>query len=216
MGTLKPMPDWSYERAARKRGMRVLCGIDEAGRGPLAGPVSVAAVVLPDRFRSDGIDDSKKISEKRREVLFEKIIEHRGVLWAQVFADAEEIDRKNILRATHDAMAAAVAVLQEKYSRQVDHCLIDGLRVPGFPHSHEGIVKGDGKVISIAVASIIAKVCRDRLMRRFAEEFPQYGFEKHMGYGTKQHLEALQKHGPCRIHRRSFQPVSQLTLSFES
>jgi ribonuclease HII len=87
--------------------------------------------------------------------------------------------------------------------------------VPGFPHSHEGIVKGDGKVISIAVASIIAKVCRDRLMRRFAEEFPQYGFEKHMGYGTKQHLEALQKHGPCRIHRRSFQPVSQLTLSFE-
>ena len=194
----------------------MLCGIDEAGRGPLAGPVSVAAVVLPDRFRSDGIDDSKKISEKRREVLFEKIIEHRGVLWAQVFADAEEIDRKNILRATHDAMAAAVAVLQEKYSRQVDHCLIDGLRVPGFPHSHEGIVKGDGKVISIAVASIIAKVCRDRLMRRFAEEFPQYGFEKHMGYGTKQHLEALQKHGPCRIHRRSFQPVSQLTLSFES
>jgi ribonuclease HII len=210
-----PMPDWSYERAARKRGMRVVCGIDEAGRGPLAGPVSVAAVVLPDRFRCDGIDDSKKISEKRREVLFEKILEHRGVLWAQVFADAEEIDRKNILRATHDAMAAAVAALQEKYARRVDHCLIDGLRVPGFPHSHEGIVKGDGKVISIAVASIIAKVCRDRLMRRFAEEFPQYGFEKHMGYGTKQHLEALQKHGPCRIHRRSFQPVSQLTLSFE-
>jgi ribonuclease HII len=172
-------------------------------------------VVLPDRFRCDGIDDSKKISEKRREVLFEKILEHRGVLWAQVFADAEEIDRKNILRATHDAMAAAVAALQEKYARRVDHCLIDGLRVPGFPHSHEGIVKGDGKVISIAVASIIAKVCRDRLMRRFAEEFPQYGFEKHMGYGTKQHLEALQKHGPCRIHRRSFQPVSQLTLSFE-
>ena len=135
-----PMPDWSYERAARKRGMRVVCGIDEAGRGPLAGPVSVAAVVLPDRFRCDGIDDSKKISEKRREVLFEKILEHRGVLWAQVFADAEEIDRKNILRATHDAMAAAVAALQEKYARRVDHCLIDGLRVPGFPHSHEGIV----------------------------------------------------------------------------
>jgi ribonuclease HII len=155
------------------------------------------------------------IPEKKREVLFEKILEHRGVLWAQVFADAGEIDRKNILRATHDAMAAAVAALQEKYSRRVDHCLIDGLRVPGFPHPHEGIVKGDGKVISIAVASIIAKVCRDRLMRRFAEEFPQYGFEKHMGYGTKQHLEALQKHGPCRIHRRSFQPVSQLTLSFD-
>lgn len=209
------MPDWSYERAARKRGMQVVCGVDEAGRGPLAGPVSVAAVVLPDRFRCDGIDDSKKIPEKKREVLFEKILEHRGVLWAQVFADAEEIDRKNILRATHDAMAAAVAALQQKHSLKVDHCLIDGLRVPDFPLPHEGIVKGDGKVISIAVASIIAKVCRDRLMRQFAEQFPQYGFEKNMGYGTKMHLEALQKHGPCSIHRRSFQPVSQLSLSFD-
>ncbi len=210
------MPDLSYENAAYSRGKHVVCGIDEAGRGPLAGPVSVAAVILPAEFSLSDLDDSKKISAKKRELLYEKLIADPRVMWAQVFADAQEIDAKNILRATHDSMAAAVVALQCEYQLEVDHCLIDGLPVKHFPFAHEGIVKGDGKSLSIAAASIIAKVSRDRVMLEYAQEFPHYGFEKHMGYGTKRHVNALEKHGPCRIHRRSFQPVSQLTLPFDS
>jgi ribonuclease HII len=210
------MPDLSYEVAAYSRGKNIVCGIDEAGRGPLAGPVSVAAVILPRDFSFADLDDSKKISAKKRDVLYEKLLGDPGVLWAQVFADAQEIDKKNILRATHDSMAAAVLALQQKYRLEIDYCLIDGLPVKNFPFSHEGIVKGDGKSLSIAAASIIAKVSRDRVMLEYAQEFPHYGFEKHMGYGTKRHVNALEKYGPCRIHRRSFQPVSQLTFPFDS
>lgn len=205
------MPDLSLEADCRSRGIRVVAGIDEAGRGPLAGPVAAAAVVLPAGFSCDGLDDSKKVSSRNRERIYEELTTNREIRWALAFAEVEEIDRINILRATHAAMARAVARL----TGGIDHCLIDGLPVPGFRWPHDGVVKGDGISLSIAAASIIAKVSRDRVMRELAGEFPQYGFERHMGYGTRLHLEALRIHGPCRIHRRSFQPVAQLTLPFD-
>ena len=210
------MPDLSYEDAARSLGHHIICGIDEAGRGPLAGPVSVAAVILPEGFSLTGLDDSKKISAKKRELLFEQLTTDPQVLWAQCEADAPTIDTLNILRATHHCMAAAARALQAKYQLAIDFCLIDGLPVKNFPLPHQGIVKGDGKSLSIAAASIIAKVSRDRRMTEYAREFPQYGFDQHSGYGTKQHLHALHLHGPCRIHRRSFQPIAQLSLPLDS
>jgi ribonuclease HII len=154
------------------------------------------------------LDDSKKIPAARRDELFERITSDPEIIWAQAFADHEEIDRFNILRATHLAMRRAVEGLRHS----PDHCLIDGLPVRDFPFPHDGIVKGDGLSLSIAAASIIAKVLRDRRMREIDCEFPQFGFAKHQGYGTKAHLEALRIHGPCRHHRRSFQPVAQLAL----
>ncbi len=202
------MPDDALESALRARGLTKVAGVDEAGRGPLAGPVSAAAVILPPGWRCPGLDDSKKLTAVKRERLFEVITTDGAVSWSLAYADPDEIDRINILRATHAAMARAVKGL----AAAVDHCLIDGLRVRDFPWPHDGIVKGDGKSLSIAAASIIAKVSRDRLMLAFAREFPEYGFERHMGYGTKAHLEALRLHGPCRLHRRSFQPVAQLAL----
>ena len=205
------MPDDVLESALRTRGLTKVAGVDEAGRGPLAGPVSAAAVLLPPGWRCPGLDDSKKLTAVKRERLFEAITSDRSVVWAQAFAEPEEIDRINILRATHAAMARAVKGL----AVEVEHCLIDGLRVRDFPWPHDGIVKGDGKSLSIAAASIIAKVSRDRVMHQFAVEFPEYGFERHMGYGTKMHLEALRLHGPCRLHRRSFQPVAQLALPLD-
>jgi len=210
------MPDFQYEQAARSMGHLRVCGIDEAGRGPLAGPVSVAAVILDESVLLPGLNDSKKLSAKKREELFEQLLRHSGVMWAQVEVDEKTIDELNILRATHLGMANAVLALQEKYQMAVDYCMIDGLPVKGFPFSHQGIVKGDSKSLSIAAASIIAKVCRDRRMAEYAQEFPQYGFDRHSGYGTKQHLHALHLHGPCRIHRRSFQPIAQLSLPFEA
>lgn len=202
------MPDLQLEKVIWAQGIRIIAGVDEAGRGPLAGPVSAAAVILPEDFTCPGLDDSKKLTEKRREDLYELLTNDSTICWSLAYAEADEVDRLNILRATHAAMARAV----EGLSQQVDHCLIDGLPVKGFPWKHDGVVKGDGKSLSIAAASIIAKVSRDRRMKEHAEEFPVYGFEKHKGYGTKAHLEALEKHGPCRIHRRSFQPVAQRTL----
>lgn len=205
------MPDDALESVLRRRGLKSVAGVDEAGRGPLAGPVSAAAVVLPAGWRCPGLDDSKKLGAARREKLFEAITSDASVVWSLAWAEPEEIDRINILRATHVAMARAVAGL----AVAVDHCLIDGLPVRDFAWPHDGIVKGDGRSLSIAAASIIAKVSRDRRMLEFAREFPQYGFERHMGYGTKAHLEALRVHGPCRLHRRSFQPVAQLALPFD-
>jgi ribonuclease HII len=205
------MPDDALESALRARGLTKVAGVDEAGRGPLAGPVSAAAVLLPPGWRCPGLDDSKKLTAAKRERLFEVITADASVVWSLAYAEPEEIDRINILRATHAAMARAVKGL----AVAVDHCLIDGLRVRDFPWPHDGIVKGDGKSLSIAAASIIAKVTRDRVMHQFAVEFPEYGFERHMGYGTKAHLEALRLHGPCRLHRRSFQPVAQLSLPLD-
>jgi len=199
------MPDLSFEKICRSRGLKLVAGIDEAGRGPLAGPVAAAAVVLPPEFACEGLDDSKRLTEKRRNSLFDRLTSDESIAWGLAFAEPEEIDEINILKATHAAMARAV----EAIDQPVEYCLIDGLPVPDFPWDHEGIVKGDGKSLSIAAASIIAKVARDRRMLEYAEEFPEYGFERHKGYGTKVHLAALHAHGPCRIHRRSFQPVAQ-------
>ncbi len=205
------MPDLTFESACHARGLSWIAGVDEAGRGPLAGPVAAAAVILPRGFACPGLDDSKKISPAGRDVFFEIITTDPEIIWSVATANHEEIDRINILRATHLAMRRAVEALQQK----PDFCLIDGLPVRDFHIPHQGIVKGDGISLSIAAASIIAKVTRDRIMLKIDREFPQFGFAKHQGYGTKAHLEALRTHGPCRHHRRSFQPVAQLTLPFD-
>lgn len=205
------MPDFAFETACHARGLLWVAGVDEAGRGPLAGPVTAAAVILPRDFECPGLDDSKKIPQVRREKLFALLTNNLQVIWAVAEADHHEIDRFNILRASHLAMRRAVELLRQL----PDFCLIDGLPVRGFPIPHEAIVKGDGLSLSIAAASIIAKVSRDRMMCEIDVEFPEFGFARHHGYGTKEHLEALRIHGPCRHHRRSFQPVSQLTLPLE-
>jgi ribonuclease HII len=205
------MPDLSLEIALQARGFQWIAGIDEAGRGPLAGPVTAAAVILPHGFECPGLDDSKKISPARREELYLELTSDPRILWAVAEASRDEIDRLNILRATHLAMRRAVEMLPS----QPHHCLIDGLPVRDFPLSHDGIVQGDGRSLSIAAASIIAKVTRDRIMEAMDREFPQFGFAKHMGYATKAHLEALRIYGPCCHHRRSFQPVAQLALPLD-
>jgi ribonuclease HII len=205
------VPDLAFETALHARGLQRIAGVDEAGRGPLAGPVAAAAVILPRGFSHHGLDDSKKISASKREELYEILTHNPDIIWAVAMADHLEIDRLNILRATHLAMRRAVEALQP----QPDHCLIDGLRVREFPLPHDAIVKGDALSLSISAASIIAKVTRDRVMREIDCEFPQFGFAQHQGYGTKAHLEALRIHGPCRHHRRSFQPVAQLSLPLD-
>jgi ribonuclease HII len=205
------VPDLSLESALHTRGLKWVAGVDEAGRGPLAGPVSAAAVILPRGYVLDGLDDSKKLTAAKRERLYDALIESERVLWSVALVEAAEIDSLNILRATHLAMRTALLGL----SQAPDHCLIDGLPIRDCPFPHDGIVKGDGISLSIAAASVIAKVTRDRVMNGLDVEFPEYGFARHQGYGTKEHLEALRVHGPCLHHRRSFQPVAQLTLSFD-
>jgi len=205
------VPDPALECALQARGVRRIAGVDEAGRGPLAGPVAAAAVMLPSGYECPGLDDSKKISAAKRERLYARLTEDPAVVWAVATASREEIDRLNILRASHLAMRRAVEAMDPR----PEHCLIDGLPVRDFPIPHDAIVKGDGLSLSIAAASIIAKVTRDRMMREIDREFPQFGFAKHQGYGTKEHLEALRIHGPCCHHRRSFQPVAQLALPLD-
>lgn len=205
------MPNLSLEVSLQARGFLRIAGVDEAGRGPLAGPVTAAAVILPLKFRCRGLDDSKKLPAPERERLYGKITADPRVVWALGIATREEIDQLNILRATHLAMRRAVEALAEKPC----HCLIDGLPVRDFPFSHDGIVKGDSLSLSIAAASIIAKVRRDHIMSELDTEFPHFGFARHKGYGTKEHLEALRIHGPCSHHRRSFQPVAQLCLPLD-
>ncbi|MDP0490751.1 MAG: ribonuclease HII [Verrucomicrobiota bacterium JB023] len=203
------MPDFSHEMRLRSEGHLRIAGADEAGRGPLAGPVSAAAVILPEGYAPAGLNDSKKLSEKRREALFEELIGHPEVLVGFSFAEVDEIDRINILRASEAAMRRAVEALGD-----VDYCLIDGRPVAHFPVASEGLIKGDGKSFSIAAASVIAKVSRDRQMRELAKIYPEYGFDRHKGYGTKAHLEALNHYGPCPIHRCSFAPVAQAARRF--
>jgi ribonuclease HII len=205
------MPDLTLEQALHARGLATIAGVDEAGRGPLAGPVAAAAVILPPGFTCPGLDDSKKLSPAKREALYQTLTASPGLHWSLALATPAEIDTLNILRATHLAMRRAVAGLKVV----PDHCLIDGLPVRDFPWPHDAIVKGDGRSLSIAAASIIAKVSRDRLMREIDAECPRYGFAKHQGYGTKLHLEALRLYGPCRHHRRSFEPVAQLALPLD-
>ena len=193
------------ERQLRAEGFSWIAGVDEAGRGPLAGSVVAAAVVLPaDLTELPGVFDSKQLAEAEREELFEALYALPGIRIGVASASAEEIDRLNILRATHEAMRRAVAKIAE-----ADFVLVDGLPVQ-FTLPSSNIVKGDAKCASIAAASIIAKVTRDREMVQLDKEFPGYGFAKHKGYGTPEHLEALKKLGPTPIHRKSFRPVYEL------
>jgi ribonuclease HII len=169
-----------------------------------------AAVILPQDFSHPILNDSKQLTEKQRRQIYDELRADVRISIACASASVEEIGRLNILRATHVAMARAVAML----SPEPDFALIDGLPVPGFPIPSRGIVSGDATSFSIAAASVIAKVERDRLMIEYAAQWPEYGFDSHKGYGTKQHLEALAKHGPCPIHRATFQPIAQLTFDF--
>ena len=192
--------DYLYEENALKAGYTTICGIDEAGRGPLAGPVYAAAVILPLGLEIEGLNDSKKISEKKREQLFDVICE-KAVAYSIGIATEKEIDEINILNATFLAMHRAV----EGLSVKPDYALIDGNQKPKIPMvMEETVVKGDAKSMSIAAASILAKVSRDRFMLEQAKEYPQYQFEKHKGYGTKLHYEMLTEFGPSPIHRLSF------------
>ena len=190
---------YEYEKQAMAEGYKVVCGVDEAGRGPLCGPVCAAAVILPLDCEIEGINDSKKLSEKKREELFEIIIE-KALSYGIAFATVEEIEQHNILAATFIAMNRAIAQLQPAPSI----ALIDGNRTKGIEIPSRSVVKGDSKCANIAAASILAKVTRDRYMLDMAEKYPQYYFEKHKGYGTKLHYEALREHGPSEIHRLSF------------
>lgn len=188
-----------YENDLRRMGYKYICGIDEAGRGPLAGPVFAAAVILPENCEIEGLNDSKKLSEKKREELFPIICE-KAVAYSIAFATEEEIDEVNILNATFLAMKRA----QEGLKIPCDYALVDGNRMPPLNVEAETIIKGDAKSASIAAASILAKVSRDRVMYEIDKIYPEYNFAKHKGYGTKIHVEALQKYGPCKVHRRTF------------
>lgn len=192
--------DWlKYENQAKSQGYSFVCGVDEAGRGPLAGPVYAAAVILPDGVIPEGVNDSKKLSEKKREALFD-IITEEALDYSIAYATAEEIDDINILQATFLAMKRAIDGLKTK----ADYAMIDGNRMPPLDIPGETIVKGDANSASIAAASILAKVSRDRFMLKMAEKYPQYQFEKHKGYGTKLHYQMLDEYGPSEIHRQTF------------
>jgi ribonuclease HII len=195
-------PTQEFERVARLCGYRRIAGIDEAGRGPLAGPVVAAAVILPRRCRLLGINDSKQLSAKDREQVYAAILE-QAVGVGIGSADVAEIDQLNILEATRLAMRRAV----DQLSPHPDYLLIDAVSIPEFKVPTRPIIKGDSLSVSIAAASIMAKVTRDRLMAKYHETFPEYGFLSHKGYGTAEHLERLARHGPCSIHRRTFSPV---------
>jgi len=194
------MLDWHfYEDAARRDGFSLVCGIDEAGRGPLAGPVFAAATILPPHAQIDGLNDSKKLTPKKREELYDVILQ-TALAYGIGFATEEEIDRVNILQATFLAMRRAFDQLKLK----PDCALVDGNRMPSLGVETRLIVKGDSLSASIAAASILAKVSRDRVMCQIDEIYPGYGFAKHKGYGTRLHVEMLQAMGPCPVHRRTF------------
>ena len=190
---------WEIERACWARGYEMVCGADEAGAGPLAGAVCAGAVILPRELVIEGLDDSKKLTPKRRDQLFD-VIRERAVAWAVAWADEKEIDELNILNARMLAMDRAIRALNPP----ADYALIDGNRNKGISLVNEMVVKGDTKSASIAAASILAKVSRDRYMEEMAQQYPQYEFEKHKGYPTKRHYELLRQYGPCPIHRRTF------------
>lgn len=193
---------YASEEAARQRGFRRIAGVDEVGRGPLAGPVVAVAVVLPPGF-SLPVDDSKALAARTRERLAEAMLADPGVEIGMGTIDAEGIDEMNILRATHAAMRLALLALPSP----PDFALVDGLPVPGLPVPAEFLVKGDSRSASIAAASIVAKVHRDRFMAAQDGHWPGYGFARNKGYGTAEHLDALRRLGPCPLHRRSFAPV---------
>lgn len=194
------MPDLELENAARAAGYSRICGVDEAGRGPLAGPVCAAAVILPENCDIPGLNDSKKLSEKKRELLFD-IITEKAVAFAVAFGSLEEIEKLNILNATFLAMNRAVSAL----GVPADFALIDGNREPkGINIPCETVVKGDSRSCSVAAASVLAKVTRDRLLLEYDRKYPEYGFAKHKGYGTAAHYAAIKQFGVCPVHRLSF------------
>ena len=199
-------PHFDHENAVRAAGgARLIAGVDEAGRGPLAGPVVAAAVILPEDFSHGRLDDSKKLTPKRRESIYRELTGNEAVTWACAAIDSSMIDRINILRAANEAMRRAVLAL----ARRPDHALVDGLPIYPFPLPHTAIVEGDAKSLSIAAASVIAKVTRDRIMEELDRQYPAYGFAQHKGYATSSHLAILASHGPCPIHRFTFRPVGQ-------
>ncbi len=199
----KAPPMWELERAARERGFALVCGCDEAGAGPLAGPVYAGAVILPDGLELPWLNDSKQVTPKRRDLLFDQIKE-RAVAWAVASVSPQEIDETDILSARMRAMQLAI----DQLSPAPDYALVDGNRDKGKHFAiltpHEAVVKGDGRSASIAAASILAKVSRDRYMEEMAKKYPQYRFERHKGYGTKLHYAMLDRYGPSPIHRKSF------------
>lgn len=200
---------WREERIAWKQGCRCVAGIDEAGRGALAGPVVAGCVVLPLEWNAEGVNDSKLLTPQQREAAFERIFcAARGI--GIGFVDAEEIDAINVLRATHKAMRLALAALPR--GLHPDLVLIDGLPVRPFPADQLALTGGDRRSVSIAAASIVAKVVRDRLMVASDEDYPQYGFARHKGYGSAAHLGALALHGPCAFHRQTFRPVATAAI----
>lgn len=190
---------WELENELYDQGYSLLCGVDEAGRGPLAGPVCAAAVILPAGLEIPGLNDSKKLSEKQREALFEPI-KAAAKAYGIAFSSVEEIENLNILNATFLAMNRAISQL----SPQPELALIDGNRNTGITVPSRCVVKGDSRCADIAAASVLAKVSRDRYMLEMAEKYPEYGFDRHKGYGTKLHYEAIRQYGPCPIHRLSF------------
>ncbi len=204
-----------HEDELQRQGIFPVAGIDEAGRGALAGPLVVAAVMFPPGVRPAGLDDSKRLTGKQRQLLYAEI-RQRAADVAVVIVDRTVIDRLNILRATWQAMAEAAMKLRPR----PQHCLVDGTQVPSLGVDQTAIVGGDGKCLSIAAASIVAKVVRDNIMLELGRRYPQYGFARHKGYCTREHLRALKAYGPCPEHRRSFQPVidsisTQLTLPWD-
>jgi ribonuclease HII len=200
-----------YEKKLRATGVVRIAGVDEAGRGALAGPVVAAAVVLPEKFRHRKLNDSKQLNPDLREKIYDEIVSNGEIAWGVGMVDHLEIDRINILRASHDAMRIALAAL----SIPPEHVLIDGLPVFPFPCPQTAIIEGDCYSLTIAAASVIAKVTRDRIMRDFCAQFPEYCFDQHKGYSTELHLSRLHEFGPCPIHRRSFEPVAQPLLALE-
>ena len=190
---------WEIENDLYAQGYQLICGVDEAGRGPLAGPVCAAAVIMPQNVEIPGLNDSKKLSDKRRRELF-PIIKETAIAYAVVLVDEKKIDEINILQATFRAMEQAVAEL----AANPDYVLVDGNKLPALTIQAKAVVHGDSLSGSIAAASILAKVTRDDLMLEYAKDFPQYGFEIHKGYGTKAHCAAILEHGPCPIHRTTF------------
>ena len=200
------MPDLFFEKKLVESGYKYIAGVDEAGRGPLAGPVVAAAVILPEEFSSNQLNDSKKLSPSKREKIYNELMNvNSKVISAFAVIDEGVIDQINILRATHMAMVQASSNLLFAPS----FVIIDGMPVKDFPFNNESIIKGDSKSLSIAAASVIAKVERDKIMLNYSKEYPEYKFEKHKGYGTKLHLDALKEFGPCKIHRKSFAPVKK-------
>lgn len=195
-----------FEDAARQQGFHLIAGIDEAGRGPLAGPVVAAACIIPEGVYLPGIDDSKKLNPKKRAELFQEIQANDKIIYAVGIKHHEDIDRHNIYQATILAMLEALS----KLASIPDITLVDGLLLPHPSIPSQKIIKGDAKSQSIAAASIIAKETRDRLMEEYHQEWPEYGFHQHKGYATEQHINAIHKHGPCPIHRLTFEPLKSL------